>query len=73
MKTNPLTNMPFGANERRERISAGVSQNEIAEATGINRTYLSRIESGAANPSLSVIVALAKALNVHTSELFTSL
>lgn len=47
------------------RKDAGLSQEVLAERCGIFRTYLSRIESGAANPSLVVLVTLAKALNVE--------
>jgi transcriptional regulator with XRE-family HTH domain len=37
----------------------------LASRCGIFRTYLSRIESGAANPSLGVLVTLADALGVE--------
>lgn len=53
-----------GEKVRALRKSAGLSQEVLAERCGIFRTYLSRIESGAANPSLVVLVTLANALEV---------
>lgn len=54
-----------GEKIRALRKEAGLSQEVLAERCGIFRTYLSRIESGAANPSLVVLVTLAKALSVE--------
>jgi transcriptional regulator with XRE-family HTH domain len=54
-----------GEKIRSLRKSAGLSQEVLAERCGIFRTYLSRIESGSANPSLVVLVTLAKALDVE--------
>jgi transcriptional regulator with XRE-family HTH domain len=54
------------------RLSRGMTQDALAERCGIFRTYLSRIESGSANPTLVVIEALAGALEVNPSVLFKS-
>jgi transcriptional regulator with XRE-family HTH domain len=54
-----------GEKIRSLRKGAGLSQEVLAERCGIFRTYLSRIESGSANPSLVVLVTLAKALDVE--------
>ena len=59
----------FGENVRNLRAARQVTQTQVAEKCGIFRTYLSRIESGEANPSLTVIVALAQALEVLPHEL----
>jgi transcriptional regulator with XRE-family HTH domain len=40
------------------------TQAELAEQASIDRNYLRAIELGKANPSLNVLIALAKALNV---------
>ena len=53
-----------GEKVRTLRKSAGLSQEVLAARCGIFRTYLSRIESGAANPSLVVLVTLAQALEM---------
>ena len=52
------------------RSEAGLTQQALAEKCGIYRTYLSRIESGDANPSVSVLVALASALNIERYKFF---
>jgi len=54
-----------GEKVRALRKSSGLSQEVLAERCGIFRTYLSRIESGAANPSLVVLVTLANSLGVE--------
>lgn len=59
-----------GQRVRRMRLDSGATQDMLAERCGIYRTYLSRIEAGAANPTLVVLAALASALNVDLCELF---
>jgi transcriptional regulator with XRE-family HTH domain len=46
-----------------------MTQEDLAEKCGIYRTYLSRIESGNANLTLVVLVALANSLQVMPHEL----
>jgi transcriptional regulator with XRE-family HTH domain len=53
-----------GNRVRALRVSAALSQEVLSDRCGIFRTYLSRIESGSANPTLVVLVALANSLNV---------
>jgi transcriptional regulator with XRE-family HTH domain len=52
------------------RLESELSQETLADRCGIFRTYLSRIESGSANPSIVVLVALARSLSVMPHELF---
>jgi transcriptional regulator with XRE-family HTH domain len=59
-----------GSNVRLFRLGAKVSQDLLAHRCGIFRTYLSRIETGLANPTLLVLVALATSLKVSPGELF---
>jgi transcriptional regulator with XRE-family HTH domain len=59
-----------GQRVKRLRLGAGATQDTLAERCGIYRTYLSRIEAGAANPTLVVLAALAAALNVRLCDLF---
>jgi len=54
-----------GSRVRALRLNADLSQEVLSERCGIFRTYLSRIESGSANPTLVVLVALAHSLNVE--------
>ena len=59
-----------GKQVRKLRLKAGMTQDVLSERCGIYRTYLSRIEAGAANPTLLVMAALAAALNVRLCDLF---
>lgn len=60
----------FGARVRDLRLSSGLSQEQLADAAGIHRTYLSSLERGQRNVSLDNIVALARALEVDAGQMF---
>jgi transcriptional regulator with XRE-family HTH domain len=60
----------FGFRVRDLRIAAGLKQDEFAEICGFARSYMSRIETGGANPSLDAIEVLAAALKVPVRDLF---
>lgn len=62
----------FGHRVRDLRIAAGYKQDEFAERCGYARSYMSRIETGAANPSLDAIETLASALRVKVADLFST-
>jgi transcriptional regulator with XRE-family HTH domain len=59
----------LGANVRRLRKAADLSQEDLAAEVGIDMRYLGGIERGQENPSLKVIDDIAKALKVHASAL----
>ena len=42
-----------------------LSQEELADAASIDRTYVSQLERALVNPSLAVLVRVASALNVN--------
>jgi molybdate-binding protein/DNA-binding XRE family transcriptional regulator len=52
------------------RLSRGLSQREIALAAGVTRQAIGALESGRAQPSITVAFALARALDVTVEELF---
>jgi transcriptional regulator with XRE-family HTH domain len=60
----------FGATIRRMREAAGLTQAQLAERGSLSSTYLGIIERGENVPTLSVILQLAEALDVHPMELF---
>jgi transcriptional regulator with XRE-family HTH domain len=60
-------------NVRHLRRELGMSQEDLAFAAHIDRTYASQVERGVCNPSLEVLLALAKALNVKIIDLFKGL
>ncbi len=59
----------LGKNMKKIRTEKGISQGDIARALGLGRGYISNIENGKTNPTLSTITNLAKALGVSTNEL----
>ena len=60
----------FGNRIRELRAVAGMTQEDLAERCGLFRTYMSRIETGKANPTLTMIHALAGSLGVAIPALF---
>ncbi|MBI5907018.1 MAG: helix-turn-helix transcriptional regulator [Burkholderiales bacterium] len=62
----------FGQRVRELRKASGLSQEAFADKCGFARSYMSRIERGAENPSLDAIQTLADALRVPVSKLFES-
>lgn len=59
----------LGRNVRRLRRELGVSQEALADEAGIHRTYVSDVERGARNPTITVVEKLARALKVSAGEL----
>ncbi len=53
------------------RETRGLSQKQLAEMIGANQATISKIESGAGNPTLSTINRIAKALDVEPHQLFS--
>lgn len=60
----------LGNNVRRLRHEAGLTQHQLAEQAGIDRSYLARIECEGLNISINVVFALAKALKIEPYGLF---
>ncbi len=59
----------FGRNVRKRREEIDLTQEKLAEQAGLDRTYISDIERGARNLSLSSILRIARALGATVSEL----
>jgi len=68
---SPLKN--FGSVVRRKRQEMGISQEELADRAGFDRTYISMVELGKRNPALLNICRLAEALETTPRELVESL
>ncbi|RYF71473.1 MAG: XRE family transcriptional regulator [Comamonadaceae bacterium] len=60
----------FGRCVRELRVEQGLSQVEFGERCGFYQTYLSRIETGKANPTLNAIEVIAIALGLTVFDLF---
>lgn len=59
----------FAANLRRLRHEKGLSQEELADIATINRTYISKLETGVTYAGLEIIGRLADALEIEATEL----
>ena len=59
----------IGLNIRKLRESAGLTQEALAQATGIGRVTLVRIEKGAPSPRYETLVSLARAVGRPMEEL----
>jgi DNA-binding XRE family transcriptional regulator len=56
-------------NMKKIRTRKHMSQGDICRELGVDRAYISTIESGKQNPTLSTIERIAKALGVSVDEL----
>lgn len=59
----------LGAVIREQRLTLGLSQEALAEASGIDRSHMGKIERGERNLTLLNIVRIARALGVTPSSL----
>ena len=63
----------FGQVLRDFRHKKGVSQETLADEAGLDRTFISRLERGLTQPSLTTLLALAEALEVPAHSLIREL
>lgn len=59
----------LGDSIRTRRLALHLSQEQLADAAGLHRTYVGAVERGERNISLDNIVAMAGALNSTASDL----
>ena len=59
----------FGKQLLRLRTRRGLTQEQLAVTAGLSRAFVMRLELGQHDPSLSMLVRLAKALRVSVTEL----
>ena len=59
----------LGTNLRTLRLAKGWSQEAFADKADIHRTYVSDIERGARNPTITVVEKLAKPFGVTAAAL----
>ena len=60
----------LGDNVKALRLGYGLSQEELAFQSELDRTYISQIERGISNPSILVILKISVVLKVEFAELF---
>jgi XRE family transcriptional regulator, aerobic/anaerobic benzoate catabolism transcriptional regulator len=59
----------IGAEVRRSRAKRGMTRRQLAQASKTSERYLAQIESGAGNPSISVLRGIARALDLTAAAL----
>ena len=70
MGNSPLTPpIALGRALREFRLAAGLSQEQLALTSGVQRNFISLIETGQNQPTITTIFKLAGALGVKPSEL----
>jgi len=62
----------FGRNLCAERNRQNLSQDDLGKLAYIDGRYISRIERGEINPTLTTIIAIIEALNITFDELYKS-
>ncbi|MDN5851035.1 MAG: helix-turn-helix domain-containing protein [Nitrococcus sp.] len=60
----------IGANVRRYRLAADMTQALVAERMGVDRAYISALERGERNPTAISLWQTAEALGVRVADLF---
>ena len=69
IQRNESTLSALANNVKRLRKVVGLSQEELAFKCEIDRTYISKVERGVANPSLLILARIAEVLEVRIEEL----
>jgi transcriptional regulator with XRE-family HTH domain len=59
----------FGQRVRKARLAANLTQEALAEATGLHPTFISNVERGYRVPSVPTLIRLAAGLGVPPSVL----
>src|SRR5579863_9806440 len=59
----------IGREVRRNRAKRGMTRRQLAQSSETSERYLAQIESGAGNPSVSVLRAIARALDLTAAAL----
>ncbi len=68
-RQNPIDYVALGRRVKKLRKEQGIKQTELADALGISYQYMSMIETGKRQLSLSLLVDLANRLGATTDEL----
>lgn len=59
-----------GANIRKYRLEFNISQEELAARMDVDQGYISKLEAGQKNPTISTIAEAANALKIQPAVLF---
>ena len=70
LSSSPAEPPHVGATLRRLRTQKGLSLKAVAAVSGVSVGMISQVERGLANPSIRLLTALRRALNISMQELF---
>ncbi|WP_153159810.1 helix-turn-helix transcriptional regulator [Zoogloea sp. 1C4] len=59
----------FGEVLRRHRSARNISQEELAFQAGVDRTFVSRLERGIRQPTITTLIGIGQALGVSAADL----
>ena len=59
----------LGENLKRLRLKKKLSQGDLSKSLGVDRAYISNIENGRMNPTLSTLEKISGAVGSSSSEL----
>jgi transcriptional regulator with XRE-family HTH domain len=68
MKDLSTNKLPIAARLASLRSSAGLSLDQLAELSGLTKSYLSKLERDLSEPSISTVARLAEAFNITVAE-----
>jgi transcriptional regulator with XRE-family HTH domain len=72
MTAKKLDEKSFGAKMEQLRTVKQISLEQLANLTGLSQRYLKEIEQGIANPSVSVVIQIAKALAIDSGSFLSA-
>lgn len=69
MKKNARSAVVFGKTLKEVRLRKGWTQEQLGLESGLDRSFLTRLENGKTSPSLDTVMAIAAALGLKLSDL----
>lgn len=72
MQVSP-THVRFGKKIQQLRKQRGLTQEDLADLVGVDRSYMGFVERVERNPTLDKLIKIAQALKITLSELFHSM
>ena len=70
---DPKITAAVGERLRQRREEKNVSQEQLAELAGVDRGYVSLVERGKVNPTVTTLVRLASSLEMNPGDLLDGL
>lgn len=65
--------LALGLLVKQQRTVLGISQEELGLRANLDRTYISGVERGVRNPSITAVVSLASGLGITVANLLENL